>query len=128
MTEPMKTMGAYLQRCRKAAGFTQENIADKLEVNRRTVQFWEAGEEMPGGDSLMRLAALISADPREIQRIVLDIPKNTASPYAELDALGDSINAEDRQEFWSAVVRHAQAAVPMFRRGRKRASGRRSGA
>ena len=42
---------------RKAAGLSQESIADKLNVTRQTVSRWEKGSAVPSADNLKALAA-----------------------------------------------------------------------
>ena len=42
---------------RKAAGLSQESIAEKLNVTRQTVSRWEQGSAVPSADNLKALAA-----------------------------------------------------------------------
>ena len=59
-------IGKYLQDCRKEKGLTQEQLADKLGVARRTVSRWETGANMPDLDILIELSDLYETDLREI--------------------------------------------------------------
>jgi transcriptional regulator with XRE-family HTH domain len=45
MTMPGKRLG--LVAARKAAGLSQERLAEQLDVDRSTVQRWEAGQSTP---------------------------------------------------------------------------------
>ena len=65
-------VAAYFQECRKGARLTQQNVADALGVDLRTVQYWEAGSEDPSFDNLMRYCQVIKADVREVQRLWLE--------------------------------------------------------
>lgn len=41
---------------------TQADFAERLGVNRKTVERWEAGERLPDGQSLLALMSVFSAD------------------------------------------------------------------
>ena len=58
--------GKLLQELRKEKGFTQEALAEKMGVARRTVSRWETGSNMPDLDILMELSDLYEVDLREI--------------------------------------------------------------
>ena len=58
--------GKFLQLLRKENGFTQEELAEKLNVSRRTVSRWETGTNMPDLDILMELSDLYEVDLRDI--------------------------------------------------------------
>ena len=59
-------IGKFLQELRKEHGFTQEQLAEKIGVARRTVSCWETGSNMPDMDILIELSDLYSVDLREI--------------------------------------------------------------
>ena len=59
-------IGKFLQELRKKHGFTQEQLAEKIGVARRTVSCWETGSNMPDMDILIELSDLYSVDLREI--------------------------------------------------------------
>ena len=44
---------------RKSVGLTQEQLADKLGVERTTVAKWETGEASPRADKLPKLAEVL---------------------------------------------------------------------
>lgn len=58
--------GKFLQLLRKEKGLTQEELAEKLNVSRRTVSRWETGNNMPDLDILIEMSDLYEVDPREI--------------------------------------------------------------
>jgi transcriptional regulator with XRE-family HTH domain len=58
--------GKFLQLLRKEKGLPQEELAEKLNVSRRTVSRWETGSNMPDLDILLELSDLYEADLREI--------------------------------------------------------------
>ena len=61
----MKT-GSLLQELRREKGLTQEQLAEKTGVSRRTVSRWETGANMPDLDILIELADFYDIDLREI--------------------------------------------------------------
>ena len=62
----MIKIGRFLQELRKQKELTQEQLAEKLGVARRTVSRWETGNNMPDLDILVELSDLYSVDLREI--------------------------------------------------------------
>ena len=59
-------IGRLLQELRKEKGLTQEQLAERMGVARRTVSRWETGSNMPDLDILMELADLYAVDLRVI--------------------------------------------------------------
>ncbi|MDO4415509.1 MAG: helix-turn-helix domain-containing protein [Erysipelotrichaceae bacterium] len=59
-------IGRFLQKLRKDKGLTQEQLAEKTGVARRTVSRWETGTNMPDLDILIELSDLYEVDLREI--------------------------------------------------------------
>ena len=47
-----------LQKLRKASGFSQEVLADKLGVSRQAVSKWESGASYPEMDKLIQMSKL----------------------------------------------------------------------
>ena len=61
-----RRIGEFLKELRKEKGLTQEQLADKLFVTRRTVSRWETGNNMPDLEVLVELADLYDVDLRDI--------------------------------------------------------------
>lgn len=59
-------IGEFLRELRKEKDLTQEQLADKLNVSRRTVSRWETGSNMPDLDILVELADFYDVDLRDI--------------------------------------------------------------
>lgn len=53
------TLSEKLQHLRKAAGLSQEALAERLNVTRQAVSKWETGEGKPDIDNLLPLAKLL---------------------------------------------------------------------
>ena len=62
----LQKIGPFLKELRKEKGFTQEQLAETLNVSRRTVSRWETGNNMPDLDLLMEIADLYEVDLREM--------------------------------------------------------------
>ena len=59
-------MGTFLQELRKEKGLTQEQLAERTGVARRTVSRWETGSNLPDLDILIELSDFYNTDLREI--------------------------------------------------------------
>lgn len=59
-------IGAFLKELRKEKDITQEELADKMGVSRRTVSRWETGSNMPDMDILIDISDFYDVDLREI--------------------------------------------------------------
>ena len=55
----MTPFARALRRVRDAQGWTQEHLADRLEVTQPTISFWERGVEYPSFEHLARLVGLL---------------------------------------------------------------------
>ena len=62
----LQKIGTFMKDLRKEKGFTQEQLAESLNVSRRTVSRWETGMNMPDLDLLMELSDLYAVDLREM--------------------------------------------------------------
>ena len=67
-----------LRTLRKARGFSQEEVAQRLHITRQTLSKWETGQSVPDAQLLLRLAE------------ILDVPVS--------DLLGGPVEAEERDE------------------------------
>ncbi len=59
-------IGSFLKTLRSERGMTQEELADRMNVSRRTVSRWETGSNMPDLAILVEIADLYDVDLREI--------------------------------------------------------------
>ncbi len=59
-------IGEFIKELRKEKGITQDELADKFYVSRRTVSRWETGSNLPEIDVLIDLADYFNVDLREI--------------------------------------------------------------
>ena len=62
----LQKIGTFLKELRKEKELTQEQLAENLNVSRRTVSRWETGSNMPDLDLLVEMADLYQVDLREL--------------------------------------------------------------
>lgn len=61
-----KKIGSFIKELRKEKNLTQEQLAEKFNVSRRTVSRWETGNNMPDLDILIEMSDFYEVDFREI--------------------------------------------------------------
>lgn len=62
----MKKTGAFLKKLRKEKKYSQEQLAEYLNVSNRTVSRWETGVNLPDIDILVQLSDFYGVDIREL--------------------------------------------------------------
>ena len=62
----LQKIGVFLKELRKEKVLTQEQLAERLNVSRRTVSRWETGSNIPDLDLLIEMADLYEVDLREL--------------------------------------------------------------
>ena len=62
----LQKIGTFLKELRKEKELTQEQLAETLNVSRRTVSRWETGSNLPDLDLLVEMADLYQVDLREL--------------------------------------------------------------
>lgn len=98
----MSAMGDYLQTCRNAAGLTQPEVAQRLDVSVKTVSDWEAGRYAPGFDLMARLIRIIGGQIEEAARLLLDDEPVSPEVQQRIDEL------ESTEEGRAAIIRAAR--------------------
>jgi len=58
--------GAFIKKLRNEKNLTQEQLAERFNVSRRTVSRWETGSNMPDLDILVEMADYFDVDLREL--------------------------------------------------------------
>lgn len=102
-----KAIGQRLQAARKAAGLTQQQVADKLSLVKATVSSWEVGTNQPDLSYLKQLAKIygVSAD-------ALLWDDSLSIEAMQFAAEFDALTERQRRTFrvlWSAFVLEATA-------------------
>ena len=114
------TLAEKLTQARKAAGLTQADSAEKLNVSRQAVSLWESGQSRPSTDKLSALA--------KIYTVSLDwlcsgtdepVPdKPTAYTCPELEPAEQAKQWKKSIAKWAAIVLALFALIAAFSYGR----------
>ena len=96
------SFGERLRATRKERGFSQEQLAEELEVSRQSVTKWESGLTFPEIKTMLRLASLLG---RDLDWLLYDEKQNSASPLSGTHSLKydfipdrDALNSIMRQD------------------------------
>ncbi len=87
------TLAEKLQNLRKAAGLSQEQLAERLNVTRQAVSKWETGEGKPDIDNLLPLARLLNTTVDYLLDETADEPSGT-EPRTEAAPQTESVGRE----------------------------------
>jgi transcriptional regulator with XRE-family HTH domain len=64
--EPADRFGQNLRRCRRVADLSQEQLGIRAGLHRTEIGLLERGARVPRIDTLLKLAAALDIDPREL--------------------------------------------------------------
>lgn len=86
-----------LAQCRKAAGYSQERLAEVLGVERSTVVRWERGDTTPQPWCRPLLAQVLGISDLMLTRLLLDTVESASTPIVEKrsDEEGDAVHRRD---------------------------------
>lgn len=97
--ENLKTM-------RKSKGYTQEELAIKLNVVRQTVSKWEKGLSVPDADVLSRIADVLDTDVSTLlgEEIIEETDKNAVAQ--QLAKINEQLAIKNRRSkiVWKVIV------------------------
>lgn len=91
-------MRAYALRCRKRMGLTQDQLADKLSINKASVSAWETGRFEPSYGNIIRLSQLSGEPmpgtmPHQSPGVDIDMPVVHQVPIIGIISGAEDINA-----------------------------------
>ena len=89
----MSIFSQNLPKLRRRAGYTQEGLAEALEVSRQAVGKWEAGQTLPEAATLLELAELLNCSLDQLMRLPLEEEPLPPEP-------------DGGEEVWRAYERH----------------------
>ena len=112
------TLSEKLQNLRKAAGLSQEALAEQLGVTRQAVSKWETGEGKPDIDNLLPLAKLLHTTVDYLLDDAADAPRTETPPTPpQTESVGhelwEQLKAFGRR--WGWLGGYAIAAVGAVR-------------
>ena len=104
----VEQFGEKLSAARRAKGYTQEQLAEKLIVSRTNISRWESGKMMPDLDTINRLSQILDCD-------FFAAEENSAGAQADAAPAPETLSpAQDSPEQFEAVC-----AAPKKHRTRK---------
>lgn len=91
MKEKEMTVGERIQQLRKAAGLSQEQLAEQLDVSRQSVSKWELNDAAPEISKIIALSELFGVSTDELLKGAKSIPaaageKESIAAIARLNA------------------------------------------
>ena len=98
---------------RKAKGFTQEEIAIRLNVVRQTVSKWEKGQSVPDADMLIRAADILEVQVSELLGTEFESDKELSDIATQLSRINEQlaiINQRARR-VWKSIAAACFAIV-----------------
>jgi putative transcriptional regulator len=91
---------------RKAKGFTQEELAIKLNVVRQTISKWEKGISVPDADMLIRIAGVFEVSVGELLGAKLDNEADINIVAEQLSRINEQLAIKNRRShrIWKTIV------------------------
>jgi len=78
-----------LRELRKSKGFTQEELATKINVVRQTVSKWEKGLSVPDADSLQKIADVLEVDVSQLLGAKIEKEENKNEIAEQLSRINE---------------------------------------
>ena len=95
-----------LKALRKSKGFTQEEIAIRLNVVRQTISKWEKGLSVPDADILIKIAALFDVSVSELLGSKLEDEKDINIVAEQLSRINEQLAIKNRRahRIWKSIT------------------------
>ena len=88
---------------RKSKGWSQEELAEKLDVTRQSVSKWESGQSVPDLERIVRMSALFGVT---TDALIKDEEEVAAAERAEDEAPVRHVDMEEAQRFLAMKQRN----------------------
>ncbi len=99
---------------RKKVGYTQEELAEQLNVSRQSISKWESAQSIPDIDKIMKMAKLFSVSTDYLLRDEIEILDSDSSTVDLPDKI-EVVTIETANTFISAYTRHIhRIAIGVF--------------
>ena len=94
-----------LKTIRKSKGFTQEELAIKINVVRQTVSKWEKGLSVPDADALQRIAEVLDVGVDELLGAQVQTEADKNEIAEQLSRINEQLVIKNRRwsRFWKIV-------------------------
>ena len=82
---------------RKNRGFTQEDLANRMNVTRQTISKWEKGISVPDAEMLSKLAEELETNVGELLGAKIEIPSEENAVVEQLSRLNEQLAIKNRR-------------------------------
>ena len=118
------TFGDRIREARKAAGFTQRQLADRIDVSNTSISNWENSFSMPDPDTIQHLCWALNVQPNyffgaESSTIpgIIPMPEMRKIPLIGSIACGAPILADEHIEEYIDIPKHIHAEFALTCKG-----------
>ena len=94
-----------IKNLRKNKGFTQEELANKLNVVRQTVSKWEKGYSVPDAEMLKKIAEILETDVSQFLGSSIEETSNTDLVAEQLSRINEQLVIKNRRtrRIWKTI-------------------------
>ncbi|MCQ5056251.1 helix-turn-helix domain-containing protein [Agathobaculum butyriciproducens] len=94
-----------IKNLRKNKGFTQEELANKLNVVRQTVSKWEKGYSVPDAEMLKKIAEILETDVSQLLGSSIEETSNTDLVAEQLSRINEQLVIKNRRtrRIWKTI-------------------------
>jgi len=114
-SRPQPEMGAHLAQLREAAGLSQRQLAEKLDVPISNITFWERNDKPPRAEMLPKMAEALGVSVDVLLRIEPVKPKKTIAK-GRLQQVFEEVSKLPRRQ-QQKVVEMAEGFLSLQRNG-----------
>ena len=114
VVDPAKAkFGAFIQKNRKAKGYTQQELADKLGITLKSVSYFECGLTYPSQENIFKLAEILDMS---LDEYIFSCTRfNDMVDMGEINAMLNELSADDQE----MVINIVKAACESIRNRKK---------
>lgn len=96
VVDPAKAkFGAFIQKNRKAKGYTQQELADKLGITLKSVSYFECGLTYPSQENIFKLAQILDMS---LDEYIFSCTRfNDMVDMGEINAMLNALSADDQE-------------------------------
>ena len=94
-----------IKNLRKSRGYTQEELAIRVNVVRQTISKWEKGLSVPDAESLQRVAEVLDVDVKQLLGIEVDVEKNHGEVVEQLARINEQLIIKNERAYliWKII-------------------------
>ncbi len=98
-------LGDNIKMLRKSKGFTQEELAIRLNIVRQTVSKWEKGFSVPDAEALQKLADVLEVDVKQLLGADIEDEKTNNELVEQLARINEQLIVKNRRShrIWKTV-------------------------